>query len=135
MPYVRDGTLLVCLIYMAKLLSSPEPSIRIIRRSDTVLILFSSPASIGWHMAYQLASKGARVYIGARNQEKAADGIKQMKDMASNPKDLAVRPLVIDLGDFKQIVRVVKEFYTLEDRLDILINNAAVYVIDARGFH
>lgn len=87
----------------------------------------NSPDSLGWHIAYNLALKGAKVFVGARNLEKANAGIAAM--IARPPYTLwkdNLKPLVMDLGDFKQVQRVAKEFLEREERLDILVNNAGL---------
>lgn len=47
--------------------------------------------------------------------------------MTKEKKDLNLAPLVVDLGEFKQVKNAVKEFLASESRLDILVNNAALY--------
>jgi NAD(P)-dependent dehydrogenase (short-subunit alcohol dehydrogenase family) len=83
-----------------------------------------SPDSLGWHIAHQLALKGAKVFIGARSLEKSASGIAAI--LTTSPHVLAdnLKPLVMDLGNFKQVKHVAEEFVKTEPRLDILVNNA-----------
>lgn len=90
--------------------------------------MHSSSGGIGYHTAYQLALKGAKVYVGARDSTKATNAIKEMKASSKGDKALDLVPLAVDLGDFKQIVKVAKEFLASEKRLDILVNNAAACV-------
>lgn len=89
-------------------------------------MMISSPSGIGFHMAYQLALRGARVYLGARTLLKAEEAIATMKNLANNHRELDLLPLVLDLGNFQQIIHVVHRFSSVETRLDILINNAAL---------
>lgn len=88
----------------------------------------SSSGSIGYHIAYHLAVKGAKVYVGARDLTKATNAIDEMKTAAEG-KALDLAPFIVDLGEFKQIVDVVKAFSASESRLDILVNNAALYAM------
>lgn len=89
----------------------------------------SSSTSIGYHIAHQLAIKGAKVYVGARDHAKATNAINEMKASATSGKALDLAPFAVDLGELKQIVNVAKEFSASETRLDILVNNAAMYAL------
>ena len=80
-------------------------------------------------MAYQLALKGAKVYIGARSRQKANSAIQDMKNMAPNSQTLHLDAFVADLGNVKQVAEAAKSFTGKESRLDILIHNAAVCVL------
>jgi NAD(P)-dependent dehydrogenase (short-subunit alcohol dehydrogenase family) len=82
---------------------------------------------MGYNAAQQLALKGAKVYVSARSLEKAENAIKQMKeDHPSLDRDDLLRPLALELGDLQNINAVAAKFATEEDRLDILVNNAAL---------
>ncbi|TRM62001.1 hypothetical protein BD626DRAFT_65674 [Schizophyllum amplum] len=86
----------------------------------------NSPGSIGYHVAQHLASKGAKVYIGARAAAKANSAIAQMlqDNPTLEPNQLA--PFIADLGDLKQVAGAADELLKKESRLDILVNNAAL---------
>ncbi|KAL1746859.1 hypothetical protein HDZ31DRAFT_33244, partial [Schizophyllum fasciatum] len=88
----------------------------------------SSSGSIGYHVAQHLARKGAKVYIGARSQSKADSAIKTMlkENPSLDPKQLA--SFVADLGDLKQVAQAADAFLQKEQRLDILVNNAALHL-------
>ncbi|KAI3319427.1 short-chain dehydrogenase [Xylariaceae sp. AK1471] len=97
----------------------------------------NSRGGIGYHIAHQLALSGARVYVGARNQQKAADAIKAMLEDSPSLDAASLKPLVADMGNFPDVQRAAREFIAAEDRLDILVNNAAVLAgpvtLDAHG--
>lgn len=82
---------------------------------------------IGYHIAHQLALMGAKVYVGARDHTKATSAINEMKATTEGGKALDLAPLVVDLGEFKQIASVAKDFSS--ETMDILVNNAALYVV------
>ncbi|KAI0468715.1 short-chain dehydrogenase [Xylaria cf. heliscus] len=86
----------------------------------------NSRDGVGYHTAYQLALVGARVYIGARNQEKADGAIKNMLEENPSLDPALLRPLVMDMCNFREVQRVARQFLKDEDRLDILVNNAAL---------
>lgn len=86
----------------------------------------SSPGGMGFHTAYQLASKNAKVYIGARSASKAQSAIHEMrKENPSITKDQLV-PFIADLGDIKAVRDAGRAMLQFESRLDILVHNAAM---------
>jgi NAD(P)-dependent dehydrogenase (short-subunit alcohol dehydrogenase family) len=93
------------------------------------LTQYTSPSSrdgIGYHVAYQLVLKGARVYVGARSQEKANTAIKNMLEDNQSIDAALLKPLIMDLCDFQSVQRAARGILESEERLDILVNNAAV---------
>jgi NAD(P)-dependent dehydrogenase (short-subunit alcohol dehydrogenase family) len=82
--------------------------------------------SIGYQTAFQMAARGATVYIGARSAAKAKEGVLQMKKDDPRIRDEQLRTFVADLGDLKAVQRAAEELIKETDRLDILINNAGV---------
>ncbi len=81
---------------------------------------------MGFHTAYQLASKNAKVYIGARSLSKAQYAIDEMrKENPSISKDQLV-PFAADLGDIKAVRDAGRALLQVESRLDILVHNAVV---------
>ena len=88
--------------------------------------ILSSSQGIGFHTAYQLASHGAKVYIGARSGEKAKAAIQQM--ISNNPSITADKldSFVADLGDLKSVSTASQNLLSKESRLDILVHNAAM---------
>ncbi|CRG88378.1 putative oxidoreductase C736,13 [Talaromyces islandicus] len=86
----------------------------------------NSPGGMGFHTAYQLASKNAKVYIGARSASKAQSAIQEMrKENPSITEDQLV-PFVTDLGDIKAVRDACRAMLQSESRLDILVHNAAI---------
>jgi NAD(P)-dependent dehydrogenase (short-subunit alcohol dehydrogenase family) len=97
-------------------------------RCDTHIdkVTFSNSSAIGFHIAHQLALKGAKVYVGARSTQKAQDAISEMRQQTPALNADRLRPFVMDLGDLKQVQKVAKNFISVESRLDILVNNAGL---------
>ena len=83
---------------------------------------------IGFEAARALAEHGARVLIGCRNADKAADAVERIRTSAPDA-DVMVVPL--DLADLSS-VRAAAEIVNAEDRLDLLINNAGVMALPKR---
>lgn len=86
----------------------------------------SSRDGVGYHVASQLALKGARVYVGARSQEKADAAIKNMQEDNRSIDAALLKSLIMDLCDFQSVKRAARRVLESEKRLDILVNNAAV---------
>lgn len=72
-----------------------------------------------------LYSKNAKVYIAARNEEKANTAIADIQSHAPNSKGALVF-LKLDLDDLTTIKKSAEEFLSKEDKLDVLFNNAGV---------
>ena len=76
---------------------------------------------IGHEVARQLAAKGFRVFIGARNRDvghKAADEIAKQGGKATF--------LEIDVSDDNSVTAATREFAKAADHLDVLVNNAGI---------
>jgi NAD(P)-dependent dehydrogenase (short-subunit alcohol dehydrogenase family) len=78
---------------------------------------------IGHEVARQLAAKGFHVFVGARNAKagrKAAEEITKKEGKATF--------LEIDVADNDSVTNSAREFSTVEDHLDVLVNNAGIIV-------
>ncbi len=77
---------------------------------------------IGREVAQQLAAKGFHVFVGARN---AKAGRKAAEEIAKQGKATF---LEIDVADNGSVSTTAREFSDIEDRLDVLVNNAGIIV-------
>jgi len=93
-----------------------------------VAIVTGSTSGIGFAVAQILVRKGAKVYLAARSEEKAKACLKRIED-EGHEKGQA-EWLHLDLSDPALAKKSAEEFLTKEQRLDILINNAAVIIAD-----
>jgi NAD(P)-dependent dehydrogenase (short-subunit alcohol dehydrogenase family) len=76
---------------------------------------------IGHEVARKLAAKGFHVFVGARNAKagrKAADEIAKKCGKATF--------LEIDVANNDSVTTAAREFSKIEDRLDVLVNNAGI---------
>ncbi|KAI6004396.1 NAD(P)-binding protein [Pisolithus orientalis] len=87
-----------------------------------VALVTGGNAGIGHATAEHLARRGAKVYMAARNKEKAEAAIAKLKEVGLEQ----VVWLELDLSDPRNAKTAAKEFMSKESRLDILIHNAAV---------
>ncbi|KAI0249765.1 NAD(P)-binding protein [Lactifluus subvellereus] len=90
-----------------------------------VAIVTGANSGIGLYIALHLVRRGAKVYLAARSEEKAESAIARMEHegMGEHPGELVWLP--IDLTDPHKAKAAAEWFIEREDRLDILVNNAA----------
>ncbi|KAF1966743.1 NAD(P)-binding protein, partial [Bimuria novae-zelandiae CBS 107.79] len=103
----------------------------------------NSLSSIGCNIAHQLALRGAKIYIGARNFAKAQAGINEILSRYSpqspslDPSKL--KPFVAAIDDYAAVKAATEKFLKAETRLDILVNNASFLPLslkyDAHGIN
>lgn len=79
---------------------------------------FSS--GIGFTTVLHLARKGCKVYLAARNEQKATEALKQLKADGLGPGHGEVIWLKLDLADLKGAQVAAQEILEKELRLDIL---------------
>ena len=75
-----------------------------------------------------LARRGAKVYLAARNRQKGLDAIERINAAGLSPGNGQVELLELDLTAPKLAKSAADVFLKREQRLDILVNNAAACV-------
>jgi NAD(P)-dependent dehydrogenase (short-subunit alcohol dehydrogenase family) len=93
-------------------------------KGQTILITGATDG-IGEETARQLAGMGARIFLHGRNPDKAA---RVREDIVLTTGNDAVEILLADLQSMDQVRRLAEEIQSRTDRLDVLINNAGVYM-------
>ncbi|KAJ7901656.1 NAD-P-binding protein [Mycena leptocephala] len=83
-----------------------------------VVLVTGGNTGIGYATIQMLARKGAKVYMGARDEGRALEAIKQLQ--AENINDGSVHWLKLDLSDPRAAQRAAQEFLEKENRLDII---------------
>ncbi|KAG2095902.1 NAD(P)-binding protein [Suillus discolor] len=96
--------------------------------SGKVILITGGNAGIGYSTVKHLARRGAKVYMAARNQNKAEEAIAQLKAEGLGPGNGDIIWLELDLKDPRNAKKAAEEFMKQEKRLDVLIHNAAVLV-------
>jgi NAD(P)-dependent dehydrogenase (short-subunit alcohol dehydrogenase family) len=91
----------------------------------TVLVTGAN-SGLGLRSAEALASRGARVLMGCRNQEKAAAALEAVKNVAAEAPPEVV-PL--DLADIDAVRACAERLNDELERLDVLMNNAGVMAV------
>ena len=92
---------------------------------DKVCIVTGANAGIGLETARGLAQQGATVVMICRSQER---GNNAKADIEKSTGSSAVHLLIADLASQKQIRELAATFLSMFDRLDVLVNNAGVFM-------
>lgn len=86
-----------------------------------IALVTGANKGIGYEIARQLASGGARVLLGARDLRRGEDAAQTMRDAG-----LDVHPVVLDVTDPDTIQAAAAHIDERFGRLDALVNNAGV---------
>ncbi|KAM9318275.1 dehydrogenase/reductase SDR family member 13-like [Pholidichthys leucotaenia] len=89
------------------------------------VIVTGSNTGIGKETAIDLAKRGARVILACRSQER---GEAALADVTRESGSNQVVFMQLDLGSLKSVRSFAETFLKDEDRLDILINNAGIFL-------
>ncbi|XP_077466779.1 dehydrogenase/reductase SDR family member 13b.1 [Stigmatopora argus] len=89
------------------------------------VIVTGSNTGIGKTTAIDLAKRGARVILACRSKQR---GVAALADVKKESGSNQVVFMQLDLGNLKSVRSFAETFLTSEPRLDILINNAGVYM-------
>ncbi|ORY88786.1 hypothetical protein BCR35DRAFT_301118 [Leucosporidium creatinivorum] len=102
-----------------------EPDTGIPDLSGKVAIVTGGNTGIGYQTVLHLLKHGAKVYIACRSEERARGAIEKLnKELPDSASKLVYLPF--DLTDLGSAQRAVETFLAKEERLDIVIANAAV---------
>ena len=97
------------------------------RLDGKTVIITGGNTGIGKETAIDLASRGAKVIIGCRSKER---GEKALIDIKKESRSENVYLKMIDLSSFKSVRNFANDILDSEDRLDILINNAGIFMVE-----
>lgn len=83
-------------------------------------------SGIGFTTVQNLARHGAKVYIGARSEERAKAAIERLRAEGLEPGNGELEWLALDLSDPRKVKESAEAFLEKEDRLDILGRSLAI---------
>jgi NAD(P)-dependent dehydrogenase (short-subunit alcohol dehydrogenase family) len=89
-----------------------------------VVMVTGATGALGEAAAHAFAEAGAQVVLVARNQQRLEAAAERIRRAVPNAK---LETLVADLADRGSVRRAVERFKQTHDRLDVLVNNAAVF--------
>ena len=93
--------------------------------SDPIILVTGASKGIGLEVVRQLAARGARVFLTARNQEAAQCVLGEIQGRAQF--------ISLDATDPSSIAAAVRALTAETDRLDVLVNNAAILLDDGHS--
>jgi len=103
-------------------------------KEKRIALVTGANKGIGFEVARQLARKGFRVFLGARNREAgraAAEKLRREGEKERNHEGHdVVTVLQIDVADAASVERAAEEFSRHSDYLDVLVNNAGILLDD-----
>eukprot|EP01117_Protostelium_nocturnum_P005977 TRINITY_DN2149_c0_g1_i1.p1 TRINITY_DN2149_c0_g1~~TRINITY_DN2149_c0_g1_i1.p1 ORF type:complete len:329 (+),score=100.45 TRINITY_DN2149_c0_g1_i1:236-1222(+) len=104
--------------------------------TGTVALVTGGNSGIGKETCVELAKKGAKVYMGARNPDRALPALEEIKKRAGD--DAQVFFLQMDLEDLESVKKAAQEFQSKEKELHLFYQNAGVmatpYTLTKDGF-
>ncbi len=96
-------------------------------KPSTTVLITGANSGIGRATAQELAAQGATVLMACRNRERGVAALSAVKRATGNDRiELFLADLAVQ-GEVRALAAEVKERY---DRLDVLINNAGVYLAE-----
>lgn len=90
-----------------------------------ICLITGANAGIGKVTALELAKQGATVVMVCRNKEKGEAALDEIKKKSGN---VNLELLLADLSSQAEIRKLADEFKAKHNRLDVLLNNAGVYI-------
>ena len=88
-----------------------------------VALITGANKGIGYEIANQLGQKGFHIVITARDEER---GMNAARSLAKNGIEVAF--LQMDVADSNNVINAARIFSEKYDRLDVLVNNAAILI-------
>ncbi len=88
------------------------------RLSNKVALVTASTRGIGFEIVKAFAKEGAKVYMAARNMERAQEKVKLLSS-----EGLSVRAVFNDAEDPKTFISAIEEVVSEEGKLNVLVNN------------
>lgn len=92
-----------------------------IKIDGKVVIVTGGTSGLGLETARNLADRGGQIYIAGRGENKGNEAAENIRQSTGNKQ---VKFIQLDLGSLKSVRKFSETFHEIENRLDILINNA-----------
>ena len=99
-----------------------------VRLDGKTVIISGCNTGIGKETVRDLSKRGAKVIMACRNLEFANKAASEIQQETRSD----IRVVKLDLASLKSVRQCAKEILEEEDRIDILINNAGVFLGDCQ---
>ena len=99
-------------------------------KGKRIALVTGANKGIGFEVARQLARKGFRVFLGARNEKAGEAAAEKLRGEGVKEDYGEITFLKIDVADAESVERAAEEFSRHSDRLDALVNNAGILLDD-----
>ena len=83
---------------------------------------------LGLETAKELAGRGYRVFVGVRSEPGGDEAVRAIGSAVNGAAANTAELLVIDVADSASIERAARELGQKTDHLDVLVNNAGIYL-------
>lgn len=90
-----------------------------------IILITGSTDGIGKQTAFELAALGHKIIIHGRSEKRINETIEEIKKLTDN-KNLT--PALADFASLNQVRKLAEEIQNKFNRIDVLINNAGVYM-------
>jgi NAD(P)-dependent dehydrogenase (short-subunit alcohol dehydrogenase family) len=94
-----------------------------------IAVVTGANGGLGVETSRALAAHGVHVVMAARNQEKAAAAVEDIRGTAG---DASLEVVALDLGSQASVREAAEQILATHERIDLLINNAGVMGIPQR---
>jgi NAD(P)-dependent dehydrogenase (short-subunit alcohol dehydrogenase family) len=98
-------------------------------QSGRIAVVTGANGGLGLETSRALAAAGAHVVMAARNQEKAAAAVEDIRGTVDEP---SLEVIALDLGSQASVRAAAEQILAAHDRIDLLINNAGLMAIPER---
>lgn len=97
--------------------------------SGQVILVTGANSGVGKATSRRLAGMGATLVMMARDQERGENALAEVRAASGDER---VHLMLCDLASLADVARFVDAFKDRFDRLDVLINNAGIYLLRRR---
>ena len=99
------------------------------QQTGRTAVVTGANGGLGLETAKALAGAGAHVVMAVRNQEKAADAVREIT--AAHP-DASLELVPLDLGDLSSVAAAAEQINARHPSIDLLVNNAGLMAMPER---
>jgi NAD(P)-dependent dehydrogenase (short-subunit alcohol dehydrogenase family) len=101
-------------------------------KEQRIALVTGANKGIGFEVVRQLARKGFRIFLGARDEKAGEEAVQKLRSEAkdSGSGAIGVTFIKIDISKIDSVRGAAEEFSRQSERLDVLVNNAGILLDD-----